>query len=94
MLPKLLAFLCLLSLLQVSQAQKSEMPQVPDTCPVTTPADQPFVPPPPYSAKVGNGRFWFGTDRLWTNLPVNGMLRGLPVDTTAAHPTSFEKLFW
>lgn len=31
-----------------------------------------FVRPAPYPAKPSKDSFWFGTDRLWTALPVNG----------------------
>ena len=48
--------------------------QVPSRCPITTPPDPPYVPPPPpYRSEHANDRFWFGTDKLWINLPVNGM---------------------
>ena len=57
-------------------------------------SNQPIYPPPPYPTKAGNGRFWFGTDRLWTNLPENGLLRGLADEITSAHPTISEKVFW
>ena len=40
------------------------------------------------------GQFWFGTDRLWANLPTDGIWKGLPRDTTPGHPTFFQKLFW
>jgi len=44
-------------------------------CPVTTPSEQP--------AKLPNtieyeGRFWYGTSALWTNLPSEGIWQGLP----------------
>jgi hypothetical protein len=98
MLLRLLSFLCLLSLPQGVLAQHSGMPtreRVPETCPVTKPGQTSlFLPPPPYRTKAGNGRFWFGTDRLWTNLPDNGILRGLADGISSAHPTISEKLFW
>jgi len=98
MLLRLLSLLCLLFIPHAILAQQSgttKLDSVPETCPVTKPYQTSlFVPPPPYTAKVGRERFWFGTDRLWTNLPVNGMLKGLPVDTSSAHPTFSEKLFW
>ena len=58
---------------------------VPETCPVTKPLEAPFVPPPPYPANWGN-RSWFGTDHLWTTLPVDGTWKGLG-------PTFVQKLF-
>lgn len=98
MLLRLLSFLCLLSLPQGVLAQHSGMPTrepVPETCPVTK-RDQTslFLPPPPYRTKAGNGRFWFGTDRLWTNLPDNGILPELADEMTSAHPAISEKVFW
>jgi hypothetical protein len=95
---RLLSLLCLLSLPHAVLAQQSgitKRERVPETCPVTKSYEtSQFLPPPPYPTKAGDGRFWFGTDRLWTNLPENGILRGLPDDMTSAHPTISEKLFW
>ena len=98
MLLRLLSLLCLLFIPQAILAQQSgttKLDRVPETCPVTKPYQtSPFVLPPPYAAKAGSRRFWFGTDRLWTNLPVNGMLKGLGADRSAMHTTFSEKLFW
>jgi hypothetical protein len=41
-------------------------------CPWTEPEDDPFVPPSPYPAEPSEGFFWYGTDALWTALPVDG----------------------
>ena len=75
MLQRLLSLLCPLFTPHAILAQQSgtaKLDSVPETCPVTKPYQTShFVPPPPYTAKVGSERFWFGTDRLWTNLPVN-----------------------
>jgi hypothetical protein len=65
----------------------------PETCPVTKPEAQPFIPPSPYPPKADPGEFWFGTEKLWTMLPVNGTWKGLP----HYRPTdsSFrQKMFW
>lgn len=43
-----------------------------EACPVTKPPAQPFVPPPPYWRDHGSDRFWYGTESLWTLLPVQG----------------------
>ena len=99
MLPRLLPLFCfLLFLAQASLAQQSEKTKTdnaPETCPVTKPYQTSlFVPPLPYRAKAAKGSFWFGTDRLWTNLPSDGTWRGLPYDTTADRPTFGQKLFW
>jgi hypothetical protein len=52
-------------------SQDGKTPSVPKTCAVTNPSEQPFVPPKPY--KTGTGINWFGTDKLWTYLPRNGI---------------------
>jgi hypothetical protein len=66
---------------------------LPETCPVTKPEAQTFIPPSPYPPEAGPGEFWFGTEKLWTMLPVNGTWKGLP----HYRPTdsSFrQKMFW
>ena len=67
--------LCLLSLFSLPSSQDHPAPAAPDSCPVTKAATHPFVPPPPYPAKPRVDSFWFGTDRLWTSLPVSGTWR-------------------
>jgi hypothetical protein len=93
----LLRFLCLF-LLSLSQASFAQQPRtlnvdrVPDSCPVTKPYQASlFVPPHPYPAKASGGEFWFGSDRLWTALPVNGTWTGLP-HYTPSDPTFRQKL--
>src|SRR5579862_3933567 len=54
--------------------QDTVQEQVPESCPVTKPPIHPFVPPSPYPTTHTNG-FWFGTDKLWTYLPKNGIWR-------------------
>jgi hypothetical protein len=68
--------------------------QRPQTCPVTKPYQASlYVPPYPYLTKAPSGSFWFGTDRLWTALPVNGTWSGLP-HYTPSDPTFRQKLFF
>lgn len=50
--------------------------KVPDSCPVTRPPHSAFVPPAPYPAKE-TGRFWLGTNALWTSLDEDGIWRGI-----------------
>jgi len=92
---RLLPVLCCLSLSTVSVAQKRpSIPHVPSSCPVTKAVDHPFVPPAPYAEKPSVGQFWFGTDRLWTTLPMTGTWWGLP-HYTPTDPTYRQKLpFW
>lgn len=98
MFPRLLALFCLLSLFaQSSLAQQSgtALPaNAPDSCPVTKPYDRPFVPPfPKPSIQRDDNFFWFGTDRLWTQLPANGTWNGLP-HYSPFDPTFRQKLFF
>ena len=67
---RLLPLLFLLSLSSPAVSQNVKTPPVPDTCAVTKPSEHLFVPPRPYQA---NGVNWFGTDKLWTYLPNDGI---------------------
>jgi len=68
---RLLVLLCLLSLSSPALSQSGKTQAAPETCSVANPAEHPFVPPRPYQAS--RGVHWFGTDRLWTFLPANGI---------------------
>ena len=57
-------------------APKSPMKSL-DACPVTT-ASQQITSLPSLSSY--ENRFWYGTPALWTNLPTDGIWRGLPQD--------------
>jgi len=74
---RFLVLLCLLLPFQqasVAQPSAAALPDsAPDTCRVTTPSTQPLVPPLPYSARRDRKVFWYGTDALWTSLPINGV---------------------
>lgn len=92
----LLLLLCLLLASHMSSAQSASTQaseDVPETCAVTTQHQAtPFVPPKPYSHEAGDGSFWFGTDRLWTVLPIDGAWRGLG-HYSPNDPTFRQKLF-
>jgi hypothetical protein len=51
-------------------------------CPVTSPPSPPFVAPAPYPPNAPEGRFWYGSNGLWTLLGnrswsmANNVLRG------------------
>ena len=65
----------------------------PETCPITQPPVKPFVPPSPYSASIDPHYFWYGTEKLWTSLPVDGTWKGLP--HYRSKNTSFrQKMLW
>src|SRR5215469_13670263 len=86
---RLLPSLCLLSLSAMAVGQDQ---LVPSSCPVTKPSGQTFLPPAPYAARPSLDQFWFGTDKLWTALPVAGTWWGLPDYNS---PTYSQKLaFW
>lgn len=68
MFPRLMLSLCLLLWLR-----QALFAQAPDTCPVTKPSTQPFVPPLPFSEASDPTVFWYGTDYLWTSLPASGV---------------------
>lgn len=93
---RLLPLVVVMILGQVVFAQHSgtaTLADVPTSCPVTKPSDHPFVPPPPYKAKASENTFWFGTDELWTELPVSGMWWGLP-HYTPNDPRFRQKMAW
>jgi hypothetical protein len=74
----------------LSSAQTVQEP--PDSCPITKPPQLPFIPPRagPYPS---DGRVWIGSPKLWTNIPRDGIWRGLPQYTP--DDTRFrQKLFW
>jgi hypothetical protein len=67
--------------------------EVPKSCPVTKPPAHPFVPPSPYPTQTNSSGFWFGTDKLWTQLPMDGTWKGLPHYNPT--DTAFrQKLLW
>jgi hypothetical protein len=93
----LIVFIALVLLHQASVAQQSATPSpqdAPDTCPITKPPAQPFVPPAPYTLKVPPDGFLYGTNDLWTMLPNAGSWRGLPHQTSDGRTFITQKLFW
>src|SRR5258705_2195388 len=78
----------------LAQPGTATLDSVPETCAVTKPSQTSlFVPPPPYAGKAPPGHFWFGTDRLWTQLRADGTWRRLP-HYTPDDPTFRQKLFF
>ena len=61
--------------------------QVPSTCQVTKPPHPAFVPPLPYPEKE-DGRFWLGTNALWTSLSEDGIWSGI------VSPSGTRNKFW
>ena len=76
-----------------SPLQNTVREQLPESCPVTKPLTHPFVPPPPYPKEIGPDGFWFCSNKLWTQLPLNGTWQGLrPYDSSRT--ALRQKLFW
>jgi len=75
------------------QAAVSPGPNPSDSCPVTKPPLMAFNPPSPYPAELPAESFWFGNEKLWTNLRMDGTWNGLPhyKPTDSAFRN---KLFW
>ena len=61
----------------------------PISCEVTRRPDNSFVPPKPYPEHPDDGRFWFGTTKLWTKLNADGKWHGLHQESGYR-----EKLAW
>lgn len=63
----------------------------PKDCPVTTLNKPAFAAPEPFSPSAPwKGEFWFGSERLWTALPENGVWSDLP-----NNPDGYtQKIFW
>jgi len=79
---RLLPLLFLLPLSSPVLCQDLKTQSVPENRALTNPLEHPFVPPKPYSARGVNG---FGTDKLWTLLPING------TGDKEKRPSGFEK---
>jgi hypothetical protein len=61
-----------------SQTTATVAASVPQSCPVTQPPSHPFVPPSPYPSQTSTDGFWFGSEKLWIQLPANGAWSHLP----------------
>ena len=80
-LVNVLVIFSLLLLLQASSAGQdaANTENRPANCRMTLPADGRLVPPSPFPPEPGDGTgvfsFWFGTEKLWTQLPADGTWR-------------------
>lgn len=59
-----------------------------ENCPVTQPPQPAFTPQAGLAPE--EGRFWFGSDALWTELPANGIWNALPMGEQGFT----QKIFW
>ena len=53
------------------------------TCLTTLPPNPPFTPPGPQRTIPAGQFFWYGTEALWTMLPISGAWNGLPYSPEA-----------
>jgi len=58
------------------QTERLAAQDTPAGCHVTLPSKGSFVSPSPVPLQLAADQFWFGTEKLWTRLPADGMWRG------------------
>jgi hypothetical protein len=59
-------------LAELPAQQSDELPALPPkSCPVTDPPAERFIPPEPFHEYPHASRFWYGTEALWTAVPVS-----------------------
>ena len=80
-----------LALVVIGGAQQRNAAAAPESCATTKAPVEPFVPPSPYPTKTDRDDFWFGTNKLWTQLRKDGTWQGLP---QWADGTFRQKIFW
>jgi hypothetical protein len=80
-----------LALVVSGGAQQKNAAAAFESCGITKTPTKPFVPPSPYPAKTHSDYFWFGTNKLWTQLRKDGTWQGLP---QWADGTFRQKIFW
>jgi hypothetical protein len=86
--------LCILPVVWVSGcAGTARTFDLAQACAVTRPPDPPFVPPAPYPVTPDANSFWFGTNALWTALPLDGTWKNLP-HYTPSDPTFRQITVW
>lgn len=72
-------------------SQEGAKEKVPESCPITKPPVNAFIPPSPYPSKGGDDRFWYGTNKLWISLRTDGTWWSLPHWPDGTYR---QKLFW
>ena len=70
----LISLVALTAICQQNSAKRALVP--PASCSVTVPPPVRFSPPPPYPADVEEEGFWWGTEKLWIELPKSGVWEG------------------
>lgn len=70
---------------------------IPDSCPVTKRPEKPFVPPPPWGDVGDDSKdpyFSYGNDRLWVELPRNGMWKELKLNYAPIPAVYSQGVLW
>jgi hypothetical protein len=75
----------------VSAANKINPALPPEYCPVTQPPQERFVPPAPFKEEPYPGKFFYGTEALWTAIPTNQTWYALPYNEGVGYG---QKLFF
>ena len=73
-------------------AKSASLPNYAESCPLTYPGPNGsgFTPPSPFPEQPSAGNYWYGTETLWTQLPLDPIWRDLPHDEDGYS----QKLFW
>ncbi len=75
------------------QTSPEQRPVAPASCPVTLAPAVPFTPPGLPEMSKDDNAFWYGSEKLWTNLPRSGTVWGwAPRGPDQADLTA--KIFW
>jgi hypothetical protein len=83
------------ALLEITETVPTQAEVVPHhppaSCPITVPQNPPFTAPEPYSPNSPfDSNFWYGSNALWTDLPMDGIWYALP-----HNPEGYtQKVFW
>lgn len=95
----------LISLMALTARGQQNSPQQPSpprrlvapaSCPVTAPPANPFTPPGLYKLGENEDSFWFGTEKLWTELEKAGVWEWASHSPRHKHQVQplTEKIFW
>jgi hypothetical protein len=80
----------------LAQSESRSRPVPPDSCPITQPPSETFVPPAPYPNKISADGFWLGSEKLWTSRRKNGLWFGYWTTDSelGKHKVYYDKVFW
>jgi hypothetical protein len=93
----LMSLVALTAMGQQNSSQQPSAPRPPASCPVTAPPANPFTPPGPYKPGENTNSFWFGTEKLWTELQKSGVWYWTPHEPGHEHqvqPLTVKTFWW